>query len=301
MAGLFGRIPSEGRWLWIGGLAADVSNAQLTERIGTHQAREGSGSTYELHRRDGGAWVHFARPSLAQMCLTALNGTNLTGAQGGASTLRVRYAADREDTSAAPAVLYLKRPLPTAAGIAAEEATAKKAHTSSSNGRPDAPAAKRAKNDESAGRASQQKAQPASAHSASPATVCAGTKSEAGVLKGATSSGRTGAAASSADATNGLVTTSAAAGRSDGSANLGANGVDGRSILGAHTKTMGPGALADMLRIALQCALAFLTHHLRKAHAQLAHIARRAGGSPSESSCQRGLPYAHFLLCSQPT
>ena len=151
----------QGRWVWIGGLAPDISDAQLIERIGAHQAREGSGSTFDVHRFEGGAWVHFARPSLAHVCLTALNGTVLTGPKGSASTLRLRYAAHLEDTSAPPAVAYLKRPLPGAAALAAGSDEGKKVNGAAApSARPsDPPAAKRARTFDNAQPSSSQQQQ----------------------------------------------------------------------------------------------------------------------------------------------
>jgi len=137
-SGIYGAA-TDGRYLWVGGMAPDIPDAQLAERISAHQAREGSGSNFTMHKMDGGAWVYFTRPSLAQACLTALNGTVLTGAKGSSSTLRVRYATHLEDTTAPPAVAYLKRPLPTAAALAAvEEPPVKKPASAAPGARGDA-------------------------------------------------------------------------------------------------------------------------------------------------------------------
>ena len=138
------------RTVWFGGMAPDITDAQLTERIGAHQAREGSGAAFTMRRVKGGAWVSFTKASLAQACLTAMNGTVITGPKGSSSTLRIRYAAYLEDTATAPAVKYLTRPLPSAPAPAVDMSEDRKPQPAASAPatRGDAPASKRLKTEE---------------------------------------------------------------------------------------------------------------------------------------------------------
>ena len=282
--GLYGIGPSEGRWIWVGGMASDVSETQLTERIGAHQAREGSGSTFVVHRMHGGAWVQFTRSSLAHVCLTALNGTVLTGPKGSSSTLRVRYAAHLEDTSAPPHVTYLKRPLPSAATTMDEPK--KKANSGAGAPSPrvgtDAPPAKRAKtNDDAVPPPPPQASQPGSAATtgSSGATAGGGAKSEtkpaataskaaAATSKAATAASSRPSAAAGTPASVPLATgggggsgggSSAAVGAARASASTVAGGSRGASGgQPAGQLPGGPATHADMLRLALRSALAQL-------------------------------------------
>ena len=252
----------QGRWVWIGGIAPDISDAQLIERIGAHQAREASGSTFDVHRFEGGAWVHFARPSLAHVCLTALNGTVLTGPKGSASTLRLRYAAHLEDTSAPPAVAYLKRPLPGAAALAAGSDEVKKVNgTAAPSARPsDPPAAKRARTfDNAQSSSSQQQQQQQQQQPTAPAAAGAPSTSPPS---------QTGPSAPASAAVKTEPKPASAAGRSSASASAsstaGTNGATifpsaPRAVAGGSTATRppatlpgGPGTHADMLRLALR-------------------------------------------------
>ena len=253
----------QGRWVWIGGLAPDISDAQLIERIGAHQAREGSGSTFDVHRFEGGAWVHFARPSLAHVCLTALNGTVLTGPKGSASTLRLRYAAHLEDTSAPPAVAYLKRPLPGAAALAAGSDEGKKVNGAAApSARPsDPPAAKRARTFDNAQPSSSQQQQQQLQQQQPTAPAAAGAQSTS-------PPSQTGHSAPASAAVKTEPKPAAAAGRSAASASAsstaGTNGATispsaPRAVAGGSAATRppatlpgGPGTHADMLRLALR-------------------------------------------------
>ena len=253
----------QGRWVWIGGLAPDISDAQLIERIGAHQAREGSGSTFDVHRFEGGAWVHFARPSLAHVCLTALNGTVLTGPKGSASTLRLRYAAHLEDTSAPPAVAYLKRPLPGAAALAAGSDEGKKVNGAAApSARPsDPPAAKRARTFDNAQPSSSQQQQQQLQQQQPTAPAAAGAQSTS-------PPSQTGHSAPASAAVKTEPKPAAAAGRSAASATAsstaGTNGATispsaPRAVAGGSAATRppatlpgGPGTHADMLRLALR-------------------------------------------------
>ena len=116
--GLYGassqRAKDGGRWLWFGGLSENTDEGpNLNDWIEGQRGREGSAgssqSTFTVHRYAGGAWVHFTGLAFAQSCLQGLNGRDLPS--GG--SLRVRYAGFYEDTSGAPTVQYVKRPLPS--------------------------------------------------------------------------------------------------------------------------------------------------------------------------------------------
>ena len=306
----------EGRWLWVGGMASDVSEAQLIERISAHQAREGSGSTFEVKRLIGGAWVHFTKASLAHVCLTALNGTVLTGPDGSSSTMRIRYAVYQEDTSAPPAVAYLKRPLPSAAAIAAEEkaasekaaseaAAAKKpsgAAAPNPRGGGDAPAAKRPKVEDGTGGGSRatasqpaaaaaaaapSSAAPAAQSSAPPASAVKGEKPKAAPPSAAASPGKEGAGAA----------------RGGASVSAAARGGTGGTLTG-HLPG-GPGTHADMLRLALR-SVDIRRQHNRTTHAHISctsisrEHAKAAHAAAPQGRVLRPLPRLTSLLGAQP-
>ena len=97
------------RWLWFAGMPDSVTEApHLQDMIEAHRQRDGGGAahgTVSVKRFPGGcAWVRFSSPAFAQSCVTALNGHSIPG-----GVLRVRYQAKGEDTTAPPAIRYVKR------------------------------------------------------------------------------------------------------------------------------------------------------------------------------------------------